>query len=106
MISEAACYLQARPGGNVSSYWWHSTLVFSSGMQKVLMHIFDRDSLTLKEGDFLGDMALLGKTDWSLSTCLHLVPSEADGKGLTEIQVSRTLILACQTLNPQPSTLP
>ena len=34
-----------------------------------------RPNMTLKDGDFIGDMALLGEQDWAASTCFHFPPT-------------------------------
>jgi hypothetical protein len=48
-----------------------------------------RPTMVLKQGDFIGDMALVGEMDWAKSTCFNFTPSEVDGeKEATEIKVS------------------
>jgi len=44
-----------------------------------------RQQMTLKQGEFIGDMAILGDEDWANSTCFHLQPSDSDEP--TEISV-------------------
>jgi hypothetical protein len=54
----------------------------------------DHPPMVLKDGDFFGDMVLLGETDWASSTCFGISPeapqedAEANGAALnTEISV-------------------
>jgi hypothetical protein len=44
-----------------------------------------RDKMMLKDGDYVGDMAILGYPDWADSTCFHFPPNKSDE--LTEIRV-------------------
>ena len=48
-----------------------------------------RDPLKLKDGDYIGDMALLSEHDWAKSTCFHFPPEQVDDQQEdTEIQVT------------------
>jgi hypothetical protein len=41
------------------------------------------------EGEYIGDMALLGQDDWAKSTCFELPPDEVDTSAdVTEIKVT------------------
>ena len=44
-----------------------------------------RDKMMLKNGDYVGDMAILGFPDWADSTCFHFPPNQSDE--LTQIRV-------------------
>jgi len=44
-----------------------------------------RNPLMLKDGDYVGDMAILGDEDWANSTCFHFPPADTDEN--TEIQI-------------------
>ena len=61
--------------GKVSVEFEHSTI--------------QREVITLDEGDYIGDMALLSEADWAVSTCFHLPPAEVDDSDEpTEIMVT------------------
>ena len=49
--------------GKVSVEFEHSTI--------------HRNSMVLKDGDYVGDMAILGDEDWANSTCFHFPPTGA-----------------------------
>ena len=46
-----------------------------------------RPKMSLREGDYIGDMAILGEQDWAKSTCFRFAPQAAE-EDPTEIQVS------------------
>jgi hypothetical protein len=48
---------------------------------------FDRPNKSLKEGDFFGEMTLLGEEDWATSACFDFPLHELESSELTEIQV-------------------
>lgn len=47
-----------------------------------------RHPMRIKEGEYLGDMALLGEKDWAKSTCFHFPPSEDKSGHPTEIRAA------------------
>jgi len=47
-----------------------------------------RHSIVLKEGDFIGDMGLVGEEDWAMTTCFNFPPAQVDAyPERTEIKV-------------------
>ena len=52
--------------GKVSVEFEHSTI--------------HRNNMVLKDGDYVGDMAILGDEDWANSTCFHFPPA-GEGRG-------------------------
>ena len=55
-------------------------IILESGKVEVQMQhpLLDLNSMTLSEGDYLGDMIIMGETDWATSTHLHLDPAPDD----------------------------
>jgi len=74
-FSDAADRLLIFVSGQVLVEFEHPTIV--------------RPKMKLKDGDYIGDLAILGEDDWAMSTCFHLPPHEVDTvPDRTEIKVS------------------
>ena len=46
-----------------------------------------REPLKLKDGDYIGDMALLSEHDWAKSTCFHFPPEQVDDQEEEKFEV-------------------
>ena len=83
-------------------------LFFSHAFRLVLLEFehstFQRPSMVLKEGDFIGDMALVGEMNWAKSTCFNFPPKEVDeDREFTELRVTpyQESYVVCLTLSTE-----
>ena len=52
--------------------------------------------ISLKEGDYIGDMAILGERDWAKSTCLHLDATHDDENIEISVKVKHEYVVVLQ----------